>query len=115
MDRRNIGVRTRCRWLEWLTARECSGAISSSFQRASSNQGADGCAEDLVGAGERGFALLGGRTRDGMEGARLTAGPVFYDLRNAVALTASAVIFQGICNPPDEILEATFRIRRRTG
>jgi hypothetical protein len=46
----------------------------------------------------------------GWKGARLTAGLVFYDLRNGVPLTDRSVIFQGICNPPDEILEATFRI-----
>jgi hypothetical protein len=40
----------------------------------------------------------------------LTAGLVFYDLRNGAALTERSVLFQGICNPPDEILEATFRI-----
>jgi hypothetical protein len=46
----------------------------------------------------------------GWKGARLTAALVFYDLRNGAALTERSVIFQGICNPPDEILEATFRI-----
>jgi Putative phage tail protein len=46
----------------------------------------------------------------GWKGTRLTAGLVFYDLRNGAPLTDRSVIFQGICNPPDEILEATFRI-----
>ncbi|MCX6632235.1 MAG: phage tail protein [Candidatus Solibacter sp.] len=46
----------------------------------------------------------------GWKGARLTAGLVFYDLRNGAPLTERSVLFQGICNPPDEILEATFRI-----
>src|SRR3984893_15649575 len=46
----------------------------------------------------------------GWKGARLTVGFLFYDLRNGVPLTATSVIFQGICNPPDEIREATFRI-----
>ena len=35
---------------------------------------------------------------------------MFYDLRNGEAVTERSVMFQGICNPPDEILEATFRI-----
>ena len=35
---------------------------------------------------------------------------LFYDLRNDVALTDAAVVFQGICNPPDQIKEATFRL-----
>ncbi len=46
----------------------------------------------------------------GWKGARLTIGLVFYDLRNDVALTARTVIFQGICNPPDQIRESTFHL-----
>src|SRR5260370_28716402 len=46
----------------------------------------------------------------GWKGARLTAGMVLYDLRNDVVLTERSVLFQGICNPPDEILEATLRL-----
>jgi hypothetical protein len=45
----------------------------------------------------------------GWKGARLTVGFLFYDLRNDAALTDVAV-FQGICNPPDQIKEATFRL-----
>ncbi|HEY2018939.1 MAG TPA: phage tail protein, partial [Bryobacteraceae bacterium] len=46
----------------------------------------------------------------GWKGARLTVGFLFYDLRNDVPLTDTAVIFQGICNAPDEIKESTFRL-----
>ncbi len=46
----------------------------------------------------------------GWKGAKLTVSFLFYDLRNNVPLTDPAVIFQGICNPPDEIRQATFRI-----
>ncbi|HEV3334584.1 MAG TPA: phage tail protein [Bryobacteraceae bacterium] len=46
----------------------------------------------------------------GWKGATLTVGFVFYDLRNKTPLTDAAVIFQGICNPPDEIRESTFRL-----
>jgi hypothetical protein len=46
----------------------------------------------------------------GWKGAQLTVGFLFYDLRNNVPLTDSTVIFQGICNPPDQIKEATFRL-----
>jgi hypothetical protein len=46
----------------------------------------------------------------GWKGARLKVGFLFYDLRNDVPLTDSSILFQGICNPPDEIREATFRI-----
>src|ERR1035438_10239382 len=46
----------------------------------------------------------------GWKGSRLTVGLVFYDLRNNVPLTAPSVIFQGICNPPDQIQESTFQL-----
>jgi len=46
----------------------------------------------------------------GFKGARLTAGFLFYDLRSAAPLTDLVVVFQGICNPPDQIKEATFRL-----
>jgi hypothetical protein len=46
----------------------------------------------------------------GWKGSRLTASFLFYDLRSGAAVTESTVLFQGICNPPDEIREATFRI-----
>ena len=46
----------------------------------------------------------------GWKGARLSAGFLFYDLRNQTALTETSVVFQGICNPPDEIRESTFRL-----
>src|SRR5262245_57983236 len=46
----------------------------------------------------------------GWKGARLTVGFLFYDLRNDTASTERRVLFQGICNPPEEIRESTFRI-----
>lgn len=46
----------------------------------------------------------------GWKGATLTVSFVFYDLRNNVALTETTVVFQGICNPPDQIKEPTFRL-----
>ena len=46
----------------------------------------------------------------GWKGATLTIGVLFYDLRNQVAITSAVVVFQGICNPPDQIREATFRL-----
>ena len=46
----------------------------------------------------------------GWKGARLTASFLFYDLRSGAPATEASVLFQGICNPPDEIREATFRI-----
>lgn len=46
----------------------------------------------------------------GWKGARLKVGFLFYDLRRDESATELSVIFQGTCNPPDEIREATFRI-----
>jgi hypothetical protein len=46
----------------------------------------------------------------GWKGARLTVGFLFYDLRNDTPLTDIAVVFQGICNPPDQIKQSTFRL-----
>src|SRR5512146_1101757 len=46
----------------------------------------------------------------GWKGARLSVGFLFYDLRKDTPATERSVIFQGICNPPDEIREGTFRI-----
>jgi len=46
----------------------------------------------------------------GWKGAQLTVSFLFYDLRNNAPLTDSVVVFQGICNPPDQIKEATLRL-----
>ena len=46
----------------------------------------------------------------GWKGARLTVGFLFYDLLNGQPLTDTMVAFQGTCNPPDQIQEATFRL-----
>lgn len=46
----------------------------------------------------------------GWKGATLTVSFVFYDLRNNAALTDPTVVFQGICNPPDQIKEDVFRL-----
>jgi hypothetical protein len=78
--------------------------------RASSDQGVDGVPRiSLVLANADSHCSQIERTI-GWKGARLTAALVFYDLRNGEAVTERSVVFQGICNPPDEILEATFRI-----
>jgi hypothetical protein len=46
----------------------------------------------------------------GWKGAKLTVGFLFYDLRKGAPLTDVSIVFQGICNPPDQIKEATFRL-----
>jgi hypothetical protein len=78
--------------------------------QASSDQGADGVPKISLVLGNADSHCSEIERGTGWKGARLTAGLVFYDLRNAAPLTDRSVIFQGICNPPDEILEATFRV-----
>ena len=46
----------------------------------------------------------------GWKGAKLTVSFLFYDLRNGKPLTDPITVFQGICNPPNQIREATFRL-----
>ena len=79
--------------------------------QASSDQGADGVPKISLVLGNADSHCSEIERATGWKGARLTAGLVFYDLRNGAPLTDRSVIFQGICNPPDEILEATFRIK----
>jgi hypothetical protein len=46
----------------------------------------------------------------GFKGAKLTASFVFIDLKTGNPTTDSAVVFQGIINSPDLIIETTFRL-----
>src|SRR5437016_11678759 len=41
----------------------------------------------------------------GVKGAKLTVSFLFYDLPNGAPLTAASVVFQGVCNSPDEVRE----------
>src|SRR5271157_5242522 len=43
----------------------------------------------------------------GFRGATITVSFIFYDLPNNAPLTDAVVVFQGICNPPDQIKEST--------
>ena len=75
-----------------------------------SDQGVDGIprVSILLGNADSHFSEIERTT--GWKGARLTVRFLFYDLRNDAPATTASVVFQGICNPPDEIREATFRI-----
>ena len=46
----------------------------------------------------------------GWKGAKLSIRFAFYDLHGGAGASESAVVFQGVCNPPDEITEATMRL-----
>jgi hypothetical protein len=83
----------------------------SSFDiQTASDQGIDGSPQIsiLLANADSHFSEIERST--GWKGARLTAGVLFYDLRNNVPLTAIAIVFQGICNPPDRSDESTFRL-----
>jgi hypothetical protein len=78
--------------------------------QTAAEQGVDGIPRIslLLGNADSHFSEIERST--GWKGARLTATFLFYDLPNDTPATEKSVIFQGICNPPDEIREATFRI-----
>ena len=83
----------------------------SSFDiQTASDQGIDGSPQIslLLANADSHFSEL--ERAVGWKGARVTAGVLFYDLRNNVALTDTTVVFQGICNPPDRSEESTFRL-----
>jgi hypothetical protein len=83
----------------------------SSFDiQTASDQGVDGSPTISVTLANADSHFSEIQQATGWKGAQLTVSFLFYDLRNAVPLTSTAVVFQGICNPPDQIKEATFRL-----
>ena len=78
--------------------------------QTASDQGVDGSPKITLLLGNADSYLSELAQSPGWKGARLTVSFLFYDLRNHVALTDASVVFQGICNPPDQIKEATFRL-----
>jgi Putative phage tail protein len=83
----------------------------SSFDiQTASDQGVDGSPKISVTLANADSHFSEIERATGWKGAQLTVSFLFYDLRNNVPLTDAAVVFQGICNPPDQIKEATFRL-----
>src|SRR5215471_13764101 len=78
--------------------------------QAASDQGVDGVPRITLVLGNADSRFSEIERSTGWKGARLTASFLFYDLRNDSPATEASVLFQGICNPPDEIREATFPI-----
>ncbi len=78
--------------------------------QTASGQGVDGIPRIsiVLGNADSYFSELERGT--GFKGARLTVSFLFYDLRNDTAPTEPVTLFQGVCNSPDEIREATFRV-----
>jgi hypothetical protein len=83
----------------------------SSFDiQTASDQGVDGSPRISVTLANADSHFSEVERATGWKGAQLTVSFLFYDLRNNAPLTDAAVVFQGICNPPDQIKEATFRL-----
>jgi hypothetical protein len=78
--------------------------------QTSSDQGVDGIPRISIALANADSHFSEVERSVGWKGARLKVGFVFYDLRKDEAASEISVIFQGMCNPPDEIREATFRI-----
>jgi len=78
--------------------------------QAGSEQGVDGIPRISIVLGNADSHFSEIERAVGWKGARLKAGFLFYDLRQDQAASDVSWIFQGLCNPPDEIREATFRI-----
>ncbi|HLI86337.1 MAG TPA: phage tail protein [Bryobacteraceae bacterium] len=83
----------------------------SNFEiQTASDQGVDGSPKITVILANADSYFSEIEQSTGFKGAQLTVGFLFYDLVNNVPLTDVVVVFQGICNPPDQIKEATFRL-----
>ncbi|MBV8731936.1 MAG: hypothetical protein JO336_19180, partial [Acidobacteriia bacterium] len=83
----------------------------SSFDiQTASDQGVDGSPRIVVLLANADSHFSEIEQSTGFRGAKLTVSFIFYDLRNNVPLTDPIAVFRGICNPPDQIKEATFRL-----
>src|SRR3954469_267132 len=78
--------------------------------QASSDQGVDGIPRISVVLANADSRVLEIERAVGWKGSRLKVGFLFYDLRKDEAASEVSVIFEGICNPPDEIRGAAFGI-----
>src|SRR4051812_15075552 len=103
----------------WSTHRVVAGGVTYEARvqqhtvfemQASSDQGVDGIPRISVVLANADSRFSEIERAVGWKGSRLKVGFLFYDLRRDEAASEISVIFQGICNPPDEIREATFRI-----
>ncbi len=83
----------------------------SSFDiQTASDQGVDGSPKISVTLANADSHFSEIERSTGWKGAQLTVSFLFYDLRKDAPLTDAAVVFQGVCNPPDQIKETTFRL-----
>ena len=78
--------------------------------QTASDQGIDGSPKIALVLGNADSHFSEIERSAGWKGAQLTASFVFYDLVNDAVLTDASVIFRGICNPLEQIREATVRL-----
>src|SRR5690348_2940950 len=83
----------------------------SAFEiQTASDQGVDGSPKISIVLANADSHFSEVERATGWKGAKLTVSFVFYDLRSGAAVTDPVVVFQGICNPPEQIQEATLRL-----
>ena len=78
--------------------------------QAASDQGIDGAPRIALTVANADSHFSQIERSSGFRGAKLSVRFLFYDLRGAKAASEEEVVFQGICNPPEEITESTFRL-----
>jgi hypothetical protein len=78
--------------------------------QTSSNQGVDAIPKVSISLANADSYFSELQSSSGFKGAALTLSFVFYDLTQNAPTTPAVTLFMGICNPPDEITESTFRL-----
>jgi len=78
--------------------------------QTSSNQGVDAIPKISISLANADSHFSELERSVGLKGATLTVSFVFYDLTQNAATTPTVTLFKGVCNPPDEITESTFRL-----
>ena len=78
--------------------------------QTSSNQGVDSIPKISISLANADSYFSELERSVGFKGAALTVSFVFYDLTQNAPTTPTVTLFKGVCNPPDEITESTFRL-----
>ena len=78
--------------------------------QTSSNQGVDAIPKISLSLANADSHFSEWERSVGFKGATLTVSFVFFDLTQNAATTPTITLFKGVCNPPDEITESTFRL-----
>ena len=78
--------------------------------QTASNQGVDAIPKVSISLANADSHFSEWERSVGFKGATLTVSFVFFDLIQNAVTTPSITLFKGVCNPPDEITESTFRL-----